>query len=493
MLLNVITDKDSEEAKAANLLADILICKRCLIRQFHGSFGEYDVPENEEPVQKGAHCPACLGILEGSTLLSAAKAVADKLNENNYDSPTFQLGITIPQCIILRQASVKTYLKDNGCRSLGREPDYFLKNTVKIYMAKLVETLTKKTLEMQSTIQINIVFTFPGDLREISKLDSLLKTRKNKDQAYRTEAVLNAVKSLPDSQIKRYAVCPPQSISEACQFTLNVSHASIFIGGRYNKFSRNLSQTPWFVEGVRRTETSTLELIGERLKEFIQGTSIKLQSSGREDADVRMLGNGRPFAIEITDPKVTLISTSQMMTLQAEINSATDKIAVNHLHFVTKADLDIMKKGEEDKAKSYRAKIWCPDHISDELISKLNAMTEIELQQKTPIRVLHRRPLLTRVRKVHTISIKRIKEKDCYELDLETQAGTYIKEFVHGDFGRTNPSLRTIFDLPVDILELDVTSIDMVWPVCSVEDTNNEKCKEIDIEKKLAKPAMMVC
>lgn len=34
--------------------------------------------------------------------------------------------------------------------------------------------------------------------------------------------------------------------------------------------------------------------------------------------------------------------------------------------------------------------------------------------------------------------------------------GRYIKEFVHGDFGRTDPSLRTLIDAPIDIIELDV-------------------------------------
>ena len=32
----------------------------------------------------------------------------------------------------------------------------------------------------------------------------------------------------------------------------------------------------------------------------------------------------------------------------------------------------------------------------------------------------------------------------------------YIKEFVHGDFRRTNPSLGTLLGTEVDILELDV-------------------------------------
>lgn len=43
------------------------------------------------------------------------------------------------------------------------------------------------------------------------------------------------------------------------------------------------------------------------------------------------------------------------------------------------------------------------------------------------------------------------------------QAGTYIKEFVHGDDGRTNPSLGSLLGCsgPAEILELDVLEIHM--------------------------------
>lgn len=43
-----------------------------------------------------------------------------------------------------------------------------------------------------------------------------------------------------------------------------------------------------------------------------------------------------------------------------------------------------------------------------------------------------------------------------FRLRLTTQAGTYVKEFVHGDFGRTKPNLTIILNRFVDILELDV-------------------------------------
>ena len=52
-----------------------------------------------------------------------------------------------------------------------------------------------------------------------------------------------------------------------------------------------------------------------------------------------------------------------------------------------------------------------------------------------------------------------------FKLKLATQAGTYVKEFVHGDFGRTMPNLRTILDCQeVDIVALDVEEIELDWP-----------------------------
>ena len=39
---------------------------------------------------------------------------------------------------------------------------------------------------------------------------------------------------------------------------------------------------------------------------------------------------------------------------------------------------------------------------------------------------------------------------------VRTEAGTYVKELVHGDLGRTVPNLSSILGCEVDILALDV-------------------------------------
>lgn len=57
-----------------------------------------------------------------------------------------------------------------------------------------------------------------------------------------------------------------------------------------------------------------------------------------------------------------------------------------------------------------------------------------------------------------------------------TQAGTYVKEFVHSDFGRTRPSVGTLlgFELTdgISILELDVEGVDLEWPPFRKEKKN---------------------
>lgn len=56
-------------------------------------------------------------------------------------------------------------------------------------------------------------------------------------------------------------------------------------------------------------------------------------------------------------------------------------------------------------------------------------------------------------------------------LDIVTQAGTYVKELVHGEFGRTSPSICSTIGQWIDIVALDVLAIDLDWPTA----INNQK------------------
>lgn len=78
--------------------------------------------------------------------------------------------------------------------------------------------------------------------------------------------------------------------------------------------------------------------------------------------------------------------------------------------------------------------------MSDEQLAKLAFIEHLKVSQLTPLRVLHRRSLLDRPKVIHNLRAQRINQR-FFLLWLQTSAGTYVKEFVHGDLGRTTPSL----------------------------------------------------
>jgi tRNA pseudouridine synthase 10 len=59
-------------------------------------------------------------------------------------------------------------------------------------------------------------------------------------------------------------------------------------------------------------------------------------AAGREDSNVRMLGNGRPFYFEIMNPRRPFLSQQELDDVQKEINETKkDLIQVNHLTMIT--------------------------------------------------------------------------------------------------------------------------------------------------------------
>ena len=87
-----------------------------------------------------------------------------------------------------------------------------------------------------------------------------------------------------------------------------------------------------------------------------------------------------------------------------------------------------------------------------------NTTYPLKIEQSTPLRVLHRRSSDVRIRYILTLSARCI-DKHWFQIRMSTSAGTYVKEFVHGDCGRTYPSVRSLLGGRVDITELDCEGI----------------------------------
>jgi len=90
----------------------------------------------------------------------------------------------------------------------------------------------------------------------------------------------------------------------------------------------------------------------------------------------------------------------------------------------------------------------------------LNKIKDLVVKQLTPLRVLHRRTLMTRDKMIHSAQTEIINDH-FFVLRLCASAGTYIKEFVHGDRGRTTPNVGSLLGCEADILQLDVESLEL--------------------------------
>eukprot|EP01126_Amoeba_proteus_P046785 TRINITY_DN5305_c0_g1_i10.p1 TRINITY_DN5305_c0_g1~~TRINITY_DN5305_c0_g1_i10.p1 ORF type:complete len:253 (-),score=62.90 TRINITY_DN5305_c0_g1_i10:132-890(-) len=228
------------------------------------------------------------------------------------------------------------------------------------------------------------------------------------------------------------------------------------------KLNRMTSQTPMIFGGLRLAEYSVEEEMGKYIVPFFEGGECKLMGAGREDKDVRMLGDGRPFILEIADCKKLSVDFECIEELVNNVSKPN--ILVKDLQMVDKeANKDHLMNSEKDKRKHYRALVEFSKPVTPEMLDKINSLENLQILQKTPIRVLHRRAALERLRDVYTITATPVQQNWIY-LDLVTQAGTYVKEFVHGDLGRTKPNLAMITSCDCDILLLDVTAVDLKWP-----------------------------
>jgi len=188
-----------------------------------------------------------------------------------------------------------------------------------------------------------------------------------------------------------------------------------------------------------------------------------------------MLGRGRPFAVELINCKQIVKDSDKYYQIQQHINNNSNKqVALIDLQFISKIDMSKLKEGEEKKRKQYRCVVWVSKSITEKDLDLLRGMKPIIINQTTPVRVLHRRALMVRKKTIFKIDGKIINEHYLI-VDLETQAGTYIKEFIHGDLGRTTPNFGVLLGCEADILLLDVTHIELDFPpkITTSDEVNN--------------------
>ncbi len=239
----------------------------------------------------------------------------------------------------------------------------------------------------------------------------------------------------------------------------------MYLQGRYRKLDRTIPQTRWpcrrcsgrgcvHCGGSGRTyPTSVEELAAAPFVRAASAEGTRFHGMGREDIDARMLGRGRPFVLELLRPRVRALDLAALA--QEVAPGSGGRVELLDVRPADGADVLRVKEAAPDK--SYRVGVRGAVALG-KVKDALERAVGQPIAQRTPARVAHRRSDRVRTRR---IVAARLADGDegRFTLDLRTTAGTYVKEWIDGDEGRTQPSLASLVGGPLEVEFLDVLEV----------------------------------
>ena len=240
----------------------------------------------------------------------------------------------------------------------------------------------------------------------------------------------------------------------------------LYIEGKYNKLQRGIPQTKWQCTKCKgrgceecnftgkQYPESVEELISEHVLKLTKGKEAKFHGAGREDIDVLMLGSGRPFVLEIKEPKIRKLDWE---SVEADVNEMNEgKTSYHNLHLCKRNRKAEIKQSSPDTYKVYNAIVECDEKYD---VSKLDELPKLdEIHQQTPLRVLRRRADKVRVKHVKELSYEIIDDTH-FSIRIKTEGGLYIKELISGDEGRSQPNISEILGVKAICEQLDVIEV----------------------------------
>jgi tRNA pseudouridine synthase 10 len=274
---------------------------------------------------------------------------------------------------------------------------------------------------MKSEFEIKIVFEFTEKFYDkIFEIFSFIPVVKklghkkfkpdfNMDKGAINELVRNCSHDLLTGLFEKYNLLSEIN-EENLIMKVEVVNGSVFLQGAYLKFSREIGQSPWEVNGVKICSSSVQDEMRKTIKEIFQADDCILSAGGREDRDVRMLGSGRPFIIDVVNPKLRNKPLDNIKAIEDEVNKNTHLIMIKNLTVCDKSYYAVLKKYEDSKMKFYTCLVLTGRNINDQDIEKINSVKDLTVIQKTPIRVMHRRTLMDRKKTIFSLDAKQINE-----------------------------------------------------------------------------------
>jgi len=286
-----------------------------------------------------------------------------------------------------------------------------------------------------------------------------IKSEVNREVGKRVEALSGKEVDLVNPDVR--------AIIDVDFLAIDVEISPLFIYGRYRKLDRSIPQTKWPCrkcrgKGCERCgftgkmyPESVEELVAREFISAAEAEGSSFHGMGREDIDAQMLGSGRPFVLELKSPRKR---TLDLVLLGEAANRANSgRVEISDLRMSSKEEVRSIKGSRAQK--SYMVSVELDEEKARaKLIEVIRLLTQSPIEQRTPNRVNHRRADKVRLQRVYDAELEGLEGRRA-TIRVRAAAGTYIKELMHGDDGRTHPSLSELLETGVRVLQLDVMEI----------------------------------
>ncbi|MCC6043501.1 MAG: tRNA pseudouridine(54/55) synthase Pus10, partial [Desulfurococcaceae archaeon] len=211
--------------------------------------------------------------------------------------------------------------------------------------------------------------------------------------------------------------------------------------------------------GFKKYPVSIQEFVGEALRSIYQSEDVVIHAAGREDVDARMIGSGRPLIIEIKKPVKRSIGIEEANKALREL-SRRYPIVVELFSRTTRSSKVFVKNEAKLRRKVYRVAVYSPEEILPQDLVKLEEFfSNREVKQRTPTRILRRKKDREKTKRVYAVRIVQVSRR-VFESLIYCDGGLYVKELIHGDYGRTVPSFAEVVGKPLIPIELDVVLVE---------------------------------
>ena len=377
-----------------------MLCKYCLLRQISINTEVNYASQITIPLVNKGECNICSGLMQ--EIDSIMRRISETLS-NDYHFNTFLIGATLP-AELEKEDRIRARLKIRGRENI--------KSQLTRNLRKMFSEMTKKQIDfLHPDLMINLQFQMDTCLDIDIKMRPLIMLGR---------------------YIKNNRGMPQRS------------------GGEHNSGNElslqrqsfpSVNLAPRLGSVICTSEDSSIQsIISREILRLTKGEGLKFSWIGSEDENSLVSGSGRPFFVQIRNPKTIHLDERRLnfprYGLSVNIEQFFGKLPEQPIQFIAKTRIVIRASRQMEEEEFLRIK------------SLANSRVVFRNQKKK---------LKSSEKRIYSLDIVK-KSKEIFELDVVADGGLAIKQFVEGR-ECISPNISTAANLQCECLLFDILDV----------------------------------